>query len=50
MKTFNDPDKRYWTMSNVAIKHLWDKFGGIMIPNAFFRRIHWKSTKNRKIK
>ena len=49
MKIFNNPDKRYWTMSNVAIKHLWDKFGGIMIPNIFLKEYVGDKRKTEKL-
>lgn len=49
MKTTNDQDKHYWTMSNVAIKHLWDKFGGIMIPNAFLEEFIGNQQKTEKL-
>lgn len=49
MKIFNDLDKRYWTMSNVAIKHLWDKFGAIMIPNTFLEEFIGNQQKTEKL-
>ena len=49
MKIFNNPDKRYWTMSNVAIKHLWHKLGGVMIPNTFLEEFIGNQQKTEKL-
>ena len=49
MKTFNDPDKRYWTMPNGAIKHLWHKFRGVMIPNIFLKEYVGDKRKTEKL-
>ncbi len=33
----NTSDKYFWTMCSGAIKHLWHKLGGVMIPNIFLK-------------
>ena len=40
MKTLIDytSDKYFWTVCSSAFKHMWQKNGGQMIPNAFLEK------------
>lgn len=49
MKKLIDFDKHYWTMCSGAIKHLWYKFGGVMIPNIFLEEYIGDQLKTEKL-